>query len=127
MTTMTMREQLYRQIDSLPDDIVEQIADFALFVMARRQIAPAYEDWGDNQWQNFALDQLFRDGDEDKVTYSLADAQEIYRHSDDFAQEVQASGGNQAVLNFLAERRSNGKRIPLADVKKRLGLNSNIA
>ncbi len=43
--------------------------------------------------------------------------------SDDFAQEVQATGENQALLSFLAERRSNGKRIPLADVKQRLGLN----
>jgi len=43
--------------------------------------------------------------------------------SDDFAQEVQTTGENQALLHFLAERRSNGKRIPLADVKKRLGLN----
>lgn len=77
MTTMTIREQLNRQIDTLPDEIVEQIADFALFVMARRQIAPTYEDWSSNQWQAFALDQLFREDDE--VVYSLADAQEIYK------------------------------------------------
>lgn len=77
MTTMTMREQLYRQIDSLPDEIVEQIADFALFVMARRQIAPLYEEWSTNQWQAFALDQFFRE--EDEIVYSLADAQEIYK------------------------------------------------
>lgn len=77
MTTLTMREQLTRQIDSLPDDLVEQIADFALFMMAKRQIAPAYEDWGSNQWQSFALDQLFRE--EDEVVYYLADAQEVYK------------------------------------------------
>jgi len=77
MNTMTLREQLYRQIDTLPDEIVEQIADFALFVMARRQIAPLYEDWGRDQWQRFALDQLFREDDE--VVYSLADAQEVYK------------------------------------------------
>jgi len=74
---MTVREQLYRQIDNLPDDIVEQIADFALFVMARRQIAPDYAEWGSNQWQNFALEQLFREDDE--IEYSLDDAQEIYK------------------------------------------------
>ena len=79
MTTMTIREQLSRQIDSLPDDLVEQIADFALFLMARRQIAPSYEEWGDNHWQSFALGQLLREEDEDEVVYSLADAQEIYR------------------------------------------------
>jgi len=77
MTTTTMREQLTKQIDSLPDDLVEQIADFVLFIMAKRQIAPTYEDWGNNQWQSFALDQLFRD--EDEVVYSLADAQEVYK------------------------------------------------
>jgi len=77
MTTTTLREQLNRQIDSLPDDLVEQIADFALFVMARRQITPLYEDWGNDQWQRFALDQFFRE--EDEVVYSLADAQEVYQ------------------------------------------------
>ena len=35
---MTSRDLLHQQIDSLPDDIVEEIADFTLFVMARRQI-----------------------------------------------------------------------------------------
>ncbi len=77
MTTVTIREQLYRQIDSLPDDVVEQIADFALFVMARRQITPSYVEWGSNQWQDFALGQLFREDDE--IEYSLEDAQEIYK------------------------------------------------
>jgi hypothetical protein len=76
MTTVTIREQLYKQIDSLPDDVVEQIADFTLFVMARRQITPGYVDWGSSQWQDFALGQLFREDDE--VEYSLEDAQEIY-------------------------------------------------
>jgi len=76
MTTVTIREQLYKQIDSLPDDVVEQIADFTLFVMARRRITPSYVDWGSSQWQDFALEQLFREDDE--VEYSLEDAQEIY-------------------------------------------------
>lgn len=73
---MTLREQLHQQIDTLPDDIVEQIVDFTLFVMARRQIAPDYVEWERNQWQDFALEQFFREGDE--VEYSLADAQEVY-------------------------------------------------
>jgi hypothetical protein len=76
MTVGTIREQLYRQIESLPDDVVEQIADFTLFVMARRQIAPSYVDWDSHQWQDFALGQLFREDDE--VEYSLEDAQEVY-------------------------------------------------
>ena len=76
MTTVAIREQLYRQIDELPDDIVEQIADFTLFVMARRQMTPGYVDWDNNQWQDFALGQLYREGDE--VEYSLEDAREMY-------------------------------------------------
>ena len=76
MTTVTIREQLYRQIDKLPDDVVEQTADFTLFAMTRRQIAPSYVDWGSSQWQDLALAQLFRE--EDEVECSFEDAQEIY-------------------------------------------------
>ncbi len=76
MNSVTSREQLYNQIDSLPDDIVQQIADFTFFVMARREINPLYVDWDNSQWQNFSLDQFFREDDE--VEYSLEDAQEIY-------------------------------------------------
>lgn len=76
MTTMTVRERLYKQIDNLPDDVVELVADFTLFIMARRQIAPSYVDWSNDQWQDFALEQFFRDDDE--VEYYLEDAQEIY-------------------------------------------------
>ena len=76
MATVTIREQLHKQIDNLPDDVVEQIADFTLFVMARRRITPGHVDWDSNQWQDFALGQLYREDDE--VEYSLKDAQEIY-------------------------------------------------
>jgi len=43
--------------------------------------------------------------------------------SDDFEQEVQATMDNQELLTFLAARRSGGPRVPLAEVKKQLGLN----
>ena len=76
MTTMTIREQLHQQIDSLPDDIVQQIADFALFVMAKRKLSSTYVDWDDSQWQDFVLGQFFREADE--VEYTLEDAQEIF-------------------------------------------------
>ncbi len=76
MTTVTFREQLQKQIDTLPDDIIQQIADFTFFVMARREIDPLYADWDNSQWQNFSLEQFFREDDE--VEYSLEDAQEIY-------------------------------------------------
>lgn len=74
--TTTMREQLHQQIDHLPDEIVQLVADFASFVMARRQITPIYSDWHDNQWQDFTLEQFFRE--EDETVYTLKDAQEVY-------------------------------------------------
>jgi hypothetical protein len=76
MTDATLREQLCKQIDDLPDDVVEQVADFTLFLMARRQISPSYADWKSDEWQDFALGQIFREDDD--VEYSLEDAQEIY-------------------------------------------------
>lgn len=76
MTTTEVREQLHRQIDRLPDEVVQQIADFALFVTVRRQMPSAYADWDQNQWQVFAWEQFFREAD--NVEYSLEDAQEIY-------------------------------------------------
>ena len=77
MATKNIREQLYQQIDRLPDEVVEQIADFTLFVMARRQISLSYTEWGHNQWQAFTLEQFFQENDE--VEYTLEDAQEVYR------------------------------------------------
>ena len=71
-----IREQLHRQIDTLPDEVVQLLADFALFVMARRKIAPIVTDWGQNEWQEFSLEQFFRD--DDPVEYTLNDAKEIY-------------------------------------------------
>lgn len=71
-----IREQLHQQIDTLPEEVVQVIADFALFLMARRQIVPTITDWESNQWQAFTLDQFFRD--DDPVEYGLEDAKEIY-------------------------------------------------
>lgn len=42
--------------------------------------------------------------------------------SDDFEQEVKATSENKGLMAFLAERRSNGKRVSMAEVKKELGL-----
>jgi hypothetical protein len=77
MTTIDIREKLTNQINKLPDDVVQEIADFTLFVMARRQIKPEYSEWNKQDWQNFTLSQFFRD--EDEVEYTLNDAKEIYR------------------------------------------------
>lgn len=71
-----LRERLHQQIDMLPDDVVQVIADFASFVTARRQIVPDVVDWSSNEWNTFALDQFLREGD--PVEYTLKDAQEVY-------------------------------------------------
>ncbi len=76
MTTTDIREQLHKEIDRLPDEVVEQIADFTLFVMVRRHISPLYVDWDGGEWQSFALEQFVREDDE--VEYSLEDAEETY-------------------------------------------------
>ncbi|GIL14928.1 MAG: hypothetical protein BroJett039_01010 [Chloroflexota bacterium] len=71
-----VREQLHQQIDTLPDEVVQVIADFASFVMTRRQIASTVTDWENLEWQTFALDRFFRE--DDPVVYTLKDAQEVY-------------------------------------------------
>lgn len=77
MKANLLRENLHRQIDRLPDDLLEQIADFALFLLAKRQAAPGYEAWNETDWQKFSLEQFFREDDE--VTYTISEAREIYR------------------------------------------------
>ena len=42
--------------------------------------------------------------------------------SGDFEEEVKATAENKELAEYLAARRSKGKRIPLADVKEKLGL-----
>jgi hypothetical protein len=75
MKTTLIRNQLHQQIDRLPDDLVEQISDFALFLLEKRKAAPHYEDWDERQWQNFSLEQFFREDDD--VVYALEDAKEV--------------------------------------------------
>lgn len=71
MGSVTIREQLHKQIDVLPDEVVEQIADFTAFLITKKGI-----EIERSQWQNFALAQFFREDDE--VWYSLDDAQEVF-------------------------------------------------
>ncbi|OQY87222.1 MAG: hypothetical protein B6D41_11940 [Chloroflexi bacterium UTCFX4] len=73
---IAVREQLHQQIETLPDEVVQVIADFALFVMARRHIVPTFMDWQGDEWQTFALQQFYRENE--PVEYTLADAKEVY-------------------------------------------------
>lgn len=76
MSVLTIRERLHQTIDHLPDDVIEQIADFTFFMMAKQTGSPQYTEWSNPEWQEFALHQFF--DEEDEVTYSLDDAQEVY-------------------------------------------------
>lgn len=77
MKSSLLRERLHRQIDRLPDELIEQIADFVLFLMAKHKDVAGYEEWDEQQWRDFVLGQFFREDEE--VTYTLADAKEVYR------------------------------------------------
>jgi hypothetical protein len=79
MAEATIRKQLQQQIDELPDDIVRQIADFTLFVVARHRLGADYVDWENDQWQDIVLAQ-FLGGEEaaDEVVYTLDDAVEVF-------------------------------------------------
>ena len=73
----THRERLHEQIDQLPDHIVEQITSFTQFISTHQNGISEYTNWQNEEWQEFSLDQFFRE--EDEIEYSLEDAQEIYR------------------------------------------------
>ena len=73
----TTREQLHKQIDQLPDRVVEQIADFIQLVVTEQNNFLEYTNWKSKDWQEFSLQQFFHD--EDEVEYTLEDAQEVYR------------------------------------------------
>ncbi len=77
MATASLREQLYQQLDHLPDDLIAEIADFTAFVLACRRKAIDYTDWDQTQWRAFVLEQFLRESDED-VEYTLEDAKEVY-------------------------------------------------
>ena len=73
----TTREQLHKQIDQLPDRVVEQIANFIQLAVTEQNNFSEYTNWKGEEWQEFSLQQFFRD--EDEVEYTLEDAQEVYR------------------------------------------------
>jgi hypothetical protein len=80
MNSLIVREQLRQQIDRLPDDLLQEIADFIAFVLMRRRHVATYTDWEQNQWDTLTAEQFFRETD-DEVEYSLKDAQAIFHLS----------------------------------------------
>jgi len=73
------REKLHQQIDTLPDDIVEKIAQFISLISSNNsdKNIVEYTDWEKKEWQELCLSQFF--SDDDDIEYSLEDAQEIYQ------------------------------------------------
>jgi hypothetical protein len=76
MTANTLKKQLQHQLDLLPDDILIEIADFTAFILARRKMPLLYQEWTEQHWQAFALQQFLRESSD--VEYTLEDAEEVY-------------------------------------------------
>jgi hypothetical protein len=74
--SVTSREKLHQQIDQLPDHIVEQIANFTSSIITQQSNIPQYSNWEDKDWEEFSLQNFFRE--ENEIEYCLEDAQEIY-------------------------------------------------
>ncbi|MFZ1755877.1 MAG: hypothetical protein WAU10_19140 [Caldilineaceae bacterium] len=75
---MTLREKMQVQLNLLPESLLREVADFTAFIMARHRIESPYSDWQEGEWSRFALDHLLRESD-DKVEYTIADAEEVYK------------------------------------------------
>ena len=76
MKTDLICEQRYKQIDNQPEHLVEQTADSVSFLAAKNKAIHLYEDWDEQQWQDFFLEQFFRI--DDVVVYTLKDVQGIH-------------------------------------------------
>jgi len=74
----SLREELRQQVEILPEDLIQEVADFAAFLLLRRQKTINYQEWNEANWQQFTLQHFFRDTEND-VAYSLANAKEIYQ------------------------------------------------
>lgn len=74
---MTLREKMQIQLSLLPDSLLQEVADFTAFIMARHQIESPYQDWQEDEWSQFALEQFIRESDD--VDYTIADAEEVYQ------------------------------------------------
>lgn len=80
------------------------------------------------------LNELLKQAQESSVILETADGQRFalialehwegfeVGEGDDFKHEVELTGQNEALLKFLAERRTEGKRISLKEVKEQLDL-----
>ena len=77
MTIRQLRKQVQQQIETLPEDMLREVADFMAFVLTRRRGEREIADWDEETWQQMAATQFLRDGDD--VEYTLDDAIEVYQ------------------------------------------------
>ena len=78
MTGQPLREQLHHQIDTMPEDVLAEVADFTAFVLDRRQNGGEHRDWSDSAWRSFAAEQFLRGTEDEDVEYTLDDAREVF-------------------------------------------------
>jgi hypothetical protein len=79
MTTFGLRQQIHQQIDQLPDESLQQIADFTLFLLFRRKNKDKeIADWSEQEWARFSLAQIGRDEFDGEPEYTISDAREVY-------------------------------------------------
>ncbi len=74
MTISRLRKQVQQQIESLPEDVLQEVADFMTFLLDRRRHEGEMTSWDEDAWQQMALEQLFRE--EEDVEYTIEDAVE---------------------------------------------------
>ena len=75
----------------------------------------------DLRHQQLTLEELFRAARSESVLIVTKEGQEyILEAADDFDHEVAELGKSEPFMNFLAERRKEAGRIPLAEIEKRL-------
>jgi len=75
----------------------------------------------DLRQQQMTLEELFRAARSESVLIVTDEGQEyILEAADEFDREVAELGTSQKFVDFLAERRKESGRIPLADIERRL-------
>ena len=75
--TEQLRALLHKQVDEAPEPILNQMSRFLSELLHKTPNEGGASAWSNTNWQEFALQQFFRDL-EDEPIYTLEDAQEVY-------------------------------------------------
>ena len=74
---LDLPEDALVQVDVTPLETTPAPVSTGSLFGAYPELKAITEDWGQKEWQDFALEQFFREDDE--VEYTLKDAKEVYR------------------------------------------------